>query len=87
MSNYTIEPLFITGAAGFIGSNLAKRVLSQNPGCKVVGLDNMNGYYDVRLKDSRLRELEQYPNFTFIYGDLADKPMIHCSKNIISGSS
>ena len=76
MSNYTIEPLFITGAAGFIGSNLAKRVLSQNPGCKVVGLDNMNGYYDVRLKESRLRELEQYPNFTFIYGDLADKPMI-----------
>ena len=76
MSNYTIEPLFITGAAGFIGSNLAKRVLSQNPGCKVVGLDNMNVYYDVRLKESRLRELEQYPNFTFIYGDLADKPMI-----------
>lgn len=76
MSNYTIEPLFITGAAGFIGSNLAKRVLSQNPGCKVVGLDNMNGYYDVRLKESRLRELEQYPNFTFIYGDLADKPTI-----------
>lgn len=76
MSNYTIEPLFITGAAGFIGSNLAKRVLSQNPGCKVVGLDNMNDYYDVRLKESRLRELEQYPNFTFIYGDLADKPMI-----------
>lgn len=76
MSNYTIEPLFITGAAGFIGSNLAKKVLSQNPGCKVVGLDNMNGYYDVRLKESRLRELEQYPNFTFIYGDLADKPMI-----------
>lgn len=76
MNNYTIEPLFITGAAGFIGSNLAKRVLSQNPGCKVVGLDNMNGYYDVRLKESRLRELEQYPNFTFIYGDLADKPMI-----------
>ena len=52
MSNYTIEPLFITGAAGFIGSNLAKRVLSQNPGCKVVGLDNMNGYYDVRLGKS-----------------------------------
>lgn len=76
MSNYTDEPLFITGAAGFIGSNLAKRVLSQNPDCKVVGLDNMNGYYDVRLKESRLRELEQYPNFTFIYGDLADKSLI-----------
>lgn len=68
--------LFITGAAGFIGSNLAKRVLSQNPDCKVVGLDNMNGYYDIRLKESRLRELEQYPNFTFIYGDLADKSLI-----------
>ena len=70
------DVLFITGAAGFIGSNLVKRVLSQNPGCKVVGLDNMNGYYDVRLKESRLRELEQYPNFTFIYGDLADKSLI-----------
>ena len=68
--------LFITGAAGFIGSNLAKRVLSQNPDCKVVGLDNMNSYYDIRLKESRLRELEQYPNFTFIYGDLADKSLI-----------
>lgn len=74
--SYTIEPLFITGAAGFIGSNLAKRVLSQNPDCKVVGLDNMNGYYDVRLKESRLKELEQYPNFTFVYGDLADKTLI-----------
>lgn len=70
------DVLFITGAAGFIGSNLVKRGLSQNPGCKVVGLDNMNGYYDVRLKESRLRELEQYPNFTFIYGDLADKSLI-----------
>lgn len=70
------DVLFITGTAGFIGSNLVKRVLSQNPGCKVVGLDNMNGYYDVRLKESRLRELEQYPNFTFIYGDLADKSLI-----------
>lgn len=70
------DVLFITGVAGFIGSNLVKRVLSQNPGCKVVGLDNMNGYYDVRLKESRLRELEQYPNFTFIYGDLADKSLI-----------
>ena len=70
------DVLFITGAAGFIGSNLVKRVLSQNPGCKVVGSDNMNGYYDVRLKESRLRELEQYPNFTFIYGDLADKSLI-----------
>lgn len=76
MSSRINDVLFITGAAGFIGSNLVKRVLSQNPGCKVVGLDNMNGYYDVRLKESRLRELEQYPNFTFIYGDLADKSLI-----------
>lgn len=76
MSLQINDVLFITGAAGFIGSNLAKRVLSQNPDCKVVGLDNMNGYYDVRLKESRLKELEQYPNFTFIYGDLADKTLI-----------
>lgn len=76
MSVLINDVLFITGAAGFIGSNLAKRILSQNPDCKVVGLDNMNGYYDIRLKESRLRELEQYPNFTFVYGDLADKTLI-----------
>lgn len=53
------KSIFITGVAGFIGSNLAKRLLSTVEGVKVVGLDNMNNYYDVRLKEARLKELEQ----------------------------
>ena len=68
--------IFITGAAGFIGANLAKRVLTDEPGAHVVGLDNLNDYYDVRLKQARLAELEAFENFTFIRGDLADKRLI-----------
>lgn len=70
------KTILITGAAGFIGANLAKRVLQDDDSVKVVGLDNMNAYYDVRLKENRLKELEQYPNFTFVKGDLADKPLV-----------
>lgn len=70
------KTILITGAAGFIGANLAKRILQDDESVKVVGLDNMNAYYDVRLKEDRLKELEQYPNFTFVKGDLADKPLI-----------
>ena len=68
--------VFITGAAGFIGANLAKRVLTDEPGAHVVGLDNLNDYYDIRLKQARLAELEAFSNFTFIRGDLADKALI-----------
>lgn len=68
--------IFITGAAGFIGSNLAKRLLSTVAGVRVVGLDNMNPYYDVRLKEARLRELERFENFCFVKGNLADKALI-----------
>lgn len=70
------KSVFITGAAGFIGSNLAKRLLSTVEGVKVVGLDNMNHYYDVRLKEARLNELEQFENFSFVKGNLADKAVI-----------
>ena len=58
--NLRNKSVFITGVAGFIGSNLAKRLLSTVEGVKVVGLDNMNHYYDVRLKEARLNELEQF---------------------------
>jgi len=68
--------IFITGVAGFIGSNLAKRLLSAVEGVRVVGLDNMNHYYDVRLKEARLRELERFENFHFVKGNLADKALI-----------
>ena len=64
--------IFITGAAGFIGSNLAKRILTTVEGAKVVGLDNMNHYYDVRLKEARLDELNKFENFSFVKGNLAD---------------
>ena len=70
------KSIFITGVAGFIGSNLTKRLLSTVEGVKVVGLDNMNHYYDVRLKEARLNELEQFDNFSFVKGNLADKSVI-----------
>ena len=68
--------IFVTGASGFIGSNLCKRILKEDPECKVIGLDNMNDYYDVRIKEARLNELSGYSNYTFIKGNLADKELI-----------
>ena len=69
--------VFITGSSGFIGSNLAKRILTTEPDTKVIGLDNMNDYYDVRIKEARLAELQKFENYTFIKGDLADKALIN----------
>ena len=74
LNNRTI---FITGTSGFIGSNLAKRVLKEYDNVKVIGLDSMNDYYDVRLKEARLKELEGFDNYTFIKGNLADKELIN----------
>lgn len=65
--------VFITGASGFIGSNLAKCILTRESETKVVGFDNMNDYYDVRIKKARLAELQKFRNYTFIKGNLADK--------------
>ena len=70
------KPILITGAAGFIGANLSERLLRDIPDAQVIGLDNVNDYYDVRLKEYRLSELTTYPNFTFIKGNLADKARI-----------
>lgn len=70
------KPILITGAAGFIGANLSKRLLQDIPDAQIIGLDNVNDYYDVRLKEYRLSELTTYPNFTFIKGSLADKALI-----------
>ena len=69
--------IFITGTSGFIGSNLAKRILTTEPDTKVIGLDNMNDYYDVRIKEARLAELQKFENYTFIKGNLADKALIN----------
>lgn len=71
------KTVFVTGASGFIGSNLAKRILTTDPDAKVIGLDNMNDYYDVRIKEARLAELQRFENYTFIKGNLADKNLIN----------
>ena len=72
-----IKTVFITGSSGFIGSNLAKRILSTESDTEVIGLDNMNDYYDIRIKEARLAELKKFENYTFIKGNLADKALIN----------
>ncbi|HCY44209.1 MAG TPA: protein CapI [Firmicutes bacterium] len=71
-----MKTYLITGVAGFIGSNLAKRILNDEPDVKVIGLDNVNDYYDVNIKEYRLNQLKN-DNFTFIKGDLSDKNLIN----------
>ena len=67
------KTVLVTGAAGFIGANLAGRLLEEMPGIRVVGIDNMNDYYDVRLKEERLERLSAHDSFVFVKGDIADK--------------
>ena len=64
----TTEPILVTGAAGFIGFHVARRLLAD--GHVVVGLDNMSAYYDVSLKEARLAELAKSNHFTFERADL-----------------
>lgn len=70
------KTIFITGVAGFIGANLSKRLLHDIKELRIIGLDNMNDYYDVHMKKTRLNELQLYSNFIFIKGDLADKKLV-----------
>ena len=70
------KTVLITGVAGFIGNNLAKRLLEEVKDIKVIGIDNMNVYYDVRIKEERLRILGRFENFVFIKGDISDKQTI-----------
>ena len=72
-----MKTILVTGAAGFIGSNLVKKLCEANAKDQVIGIDNMNDYYDVRLKEQRLKDLEQYIGFTFIKGNIADKALIN----------
>lgn len=66
-----VEPILVTGAAGFIGFHVAHKLLDE--GRTVVGLDNLNAYYDPRLKEARLAKLEKYSSFRFTKLDLADR--------------
>ena len=68
--------ILVTGAAGFIGSNLVKQIFKQIADAVVVGVDNMNDYYDPRLKEERLNALLQYDGFTFYKGNIADREFI-----------
>lgn len=70
------KTILVTGAAGFIGANLVKRICQEVPSATIIGIDNMNAYYDVSLKEFRLDELFQYPKFIFIKGNIADKVLI-----------
>ena len=72
--------IFVTGSAGFIGSNLVKRLFKDVKGATIVGIDNMNSYYDVSLKEHRLAEIDRLvpdgTNYVFVKGDIADKQTI-----------
>lgn len=70
------KTILVTGVAGFIGAHLVKRLLTDKANVTVIGIDNMNDYYDVRLKEARLRELSAYPSLIFIRENIADKSKV-----------
>ena len=78
MSKVNLEKkrILVTGAAGFIGANLVRRICEESPSSTVIGIDSLNDYYDVTLKEYRLKELEKYPSFVFIRGNIADKSLM-----------
>lgn len=71
------KTVLVTGAAGFIGSNLVKRLYQDVKEITVIGIDNINDYYDVRLKEARLEELAENPSFIFIKGNISDKELVN----------
>ena len=73
--------ILVTGAAGFIGSNLSERMCKEYRNAVIIGVDNLNNYYDVSIKKYRLDRLKEYENFIFIKGNIADKELV---KNIFA---
>src|SRR2546427_10208314 len=72
--NRTDTVILVTGAAGFIGYHVARRLLER--GDQVLGVDNLSDYYDVRLKEARLAQLESSPRFRFIKLEIADRTAV-----------
>lgn len=72
----TMQTVLLTGAAGFIGANLARRLLEESKSVQIIGIDNLNDYYDVSLKKYRLEQLKAYHNFTFVKADISDKAVV-----------
>ena len=70
------KTILVTGAAGFIGANLCRKLLEDYPAAKIIGIDSLNDYYDVSLKEFRLKQLEAFEKFQFIKGNIADKALI-----------
>ena len=75
--DFSAKTILVTGAAGFIGANLAKRLCEENPDAKIIGFDSINDYYDTHLKEYRLGQLSKLPNFEFVKGNLADKTVVN----------
>lgn len=71
------KTVLVTGAAGFIGSFLSERLLLDFEDIRVIGFDSVNDYYDIRLKESRLKKLQKHENFIFIKANLADKDKVN----------
>lgn len=79
MSNVDLKgkTILVTGAAGFIGSNLVLRLFHDIENVTVIGIDNMNDYYGVHLEEARLEELSKHDSFTFVKGSIADKAVVN----------
>ncbi len=73
LDNITV---FVTGVAGFIGSSLSESLLNKFDGIRVIGIDNLNDYYDVSIKEHRLEKLSKYDAFVFVKGNIADKELV-----------
>lgn len=71
------KTILVTGSSGFIGSNVCKVLFEQFTDVTIIGIDNMNDYYDVTLKEYRLNQLKRYKNYVFLKGDISDKQFVY----------